>query len=58
MTTVTGRAAETEETSGLAPGGALGRKFLKRALQFSFLFFLLKGLAWLAVGFLAWRGLT
>lgn len=32
--------------------------FLKRALQFSFLFFLLKGLAWLAVGFLAWRGLT
>lgn len=31
---------------------------MKRALQFSFLFFLLKGMAWLAVGLLAWRGLT
>ena len=58
MTTITGRTEDTEEASGLAPARAHWRMFLKRALQFSFLFFLLKGLAWLAVGFLAWRGLT
>jgi len=58
MTTFTERTAETEEASGLAPASARWGTFLKRALQFSFLFFLLKGLAWLAVGFLAWRGLT
>ena len=58
MTTVTGSATDKEEASGIAPAGARWRTFLKRALQFSFLFFLLKGLAWLAVGFLAWRGLT
>ena len=34
------------------------KRVLNRVAQFSFLFFLLKGLAWLVVGFLAWRGLT
>lgn len=58
MTTVSGSATDTDEAAGIAPAGARWRTFLKRALQFSFLFFLLKGLAWLAVGFLAWRGLT
>jgi hypothetical protein len=41
------------------PSAPSGRKrVLKRAAQFGFLFFLLKGLAWLVVGFLAWKGLT
>jgi len=35
-----------------------GKRALKRAAQFGFLFFLLKGIGWLIVGFLAWRGLT
>ena len=34
------------------------KKILKRVLQLSFLFFLLKGIAWLAAGWLAWQGLT
>ena len=34
------------------------KRVLKRVAQFGFLFFLLKGLAWLVVGFLAWRSLT
>lgn len=29
----------------------------KRVAQYSFLFFLLKGLAWLAVGWLVWKGI-
>ena len=58
MTTFTGRAADTAESLHLSQGRGRWRTILKRALQFSFLFFLLKGLAWLAVGFLAWRGLT
>jgi hypothetical protein len=51
----TSTAAETQETGGFSPRW---RTIAKRALQLSFLFFLIKGLAWLAVGFLAWRGLT
>ena len=58
MTTFTGRAADAAETPRLSQGRGRWRTILKRALQFSFLFFLLKGLAWLAIGFLAWRGLT
>ena len=58
MTTITEHTADTPETSELAPAGARWKTIFKRALQFSFLFFLLKGLAWLAVGFVAWRGLT
>lgn len=58
MTTFSGRAVDTAETPGLSQRGARWKMFLKRALQFSFLFFLLKGLAWLAVGFLAWQGLS
>ena len=58
MTTFTGRAADAAESPHLSQGRGRWRTILKRALQFSFLFFLLKGLAWLAVGFLAWRGLT
>lgn len=58
MTTINKHTADTVKTPELARGGARWRMVLKRALQFSFLFFLLKGLAWLAVGFVAWRGLT
>ena len=46
------------ESSGTDRSGPRWRTILTRALQLSFLFFLLKGLAWLAVGFLAWRGMT
>jgi hypothetical protein len=31
---------------------------LKRVAQVGFLFFLLKGLGWLVVGWLAWKGLS
>ena len=31
---------------------------LRRVAQVGFLFFLLKGLGWLLVGFLAWKGLS
>jgi|GEM_PF-6923294 len=34
------------------------KKFSKRVIQLGFLFFLLKGIAWLVVGFVAWKGLT
>lgn len=34
------------------------RRGVKRFAFLGFLFFLLKGLAWLLVGFLAWKGLT
>ena len=34
------------------------RRVVKRVAQVSFLFFLLKGLGWLVVGFLAWKGLS
>jgi len=42
-------------------GGSAARhwkRVFKRVLQYGFLFFLLKGLAWLVVGWLAWKGLT
>jgi hypothetical protein len=34
------------------------KKFSKRVIQVGFFFFLLKGIAWLVVGFLAWQGLS
>lgn len=34
------------------------KRISKRAAQIGFLFFLLKGLAWLAVGFVAWKGVS
>jgi hypothetical protein len=34
------------------------KQFSKRVIQVGFFFFLLKGIGWLVVGFLAWRGLT
>lgn len=34
------------------------RHGVKRFAFLGFLFFLLKGLAWLLVGFLAWKGLS
>lgn len=34
------------------------RRLAKRVVQVSFLFFLLKGLGWLVVGWLAWKGLS
>ncbi len=58
MTPFTGHTADAAESPHLSRERGRWRTILKRALQFSFLFFLLKGLAWLAVGFLAWRGLT
>jgi hypothetical protein len=45
----------TEPTPPEAPRS---RRVLKRVAQYGFLFFLLKGLGWLLVGFLAWRGLS
>jgi hypothetical protein len=45
----------TEPTPPEAPRG---RSVLKRVAQYGFLFFLLKGLGWLVVGFLAWKGLS
>jgi hypothetical protein len=41
-----------------SPGDSRRQRVIKRVVQFSFLFFLLKGLAWLVVGFLAWKGLS
>ena len=35
-----------------------GRRVVRRAAQFGVLFFLLKGLGWIVVGLLAWKGLT
>jgi hypothetical protein len=34
------------------------RRIVRRFLQVSFVFFLLKGLGWLVVGWLAWKGLS
>ena len=34
------------------------KQFSKRVIQVGFFFFLIKGIAWLVVGFIAWRGLT
>ena len=34
------------------------KRLFGRVVRYGFLFFLLKGLAWLAVGLLAWKGLT
>jgi hypothetical protein len=34
------------------------KQFSKRVIQVGFFFFLFKGIAWLVVGFIAWRGLT
>ena len=34
------------------------KQFSKRVIQLGFLFFLLKGIAWLVVGVIAWRGLS
>jgi hypothetical protein len=58
MATFTGHRPTPAEASETDRSGLRWRMIVKRALQFSFLFFLLKGLAWLAVGFLAWQGLT
>ena len=41
-----------------SPASSPKKRVLKRAAQYGFLFFLLKGLGWLLVGFLAWKGLT
>ena len=45
----------TEPTPPAAPRR---HSVLKRVAQYGFLFFLLKGLGWLLVGFLAWKGLS
>jgi len=42
----------------LTRGNVRWRGVLKRVFQLSFLFFLLKGIAWLVVGWLAWSGMT
>ena len=41
-----------------SPNDSRKRRVVKRLAQVSFLFFLLKGLGWLVVGFLAWKGLS
>ena len=58
MTTSTGRRTETADSQGPQRESERWKTLLKHALQLSFLFFLLKGIAWLVVGFLAWQGLT
>ncbi|HET9333817.1 MAG TPA: hypothetical protein VFQ21_09570 [Gemmatimonadota bacterium] len=45
-------------TDPTPPTPPRGRRVLKRVAQYGFLFFLLKGLGWLLVGFLAWKGLS
>jgi len=44
--------------SASSPPDSRQRRVVKRIAQVSFLFFLLKGLGWLVVGFLAWKGLS
>lgn len=44
--------------SASSPPDSRQRRVVKRLAQVSFLFFLLKGLGWLVVGFLAWKGLS
>ena len=39
-----------------SPTDSRKRRIVKRLLQVSFLFFQLKGLGWLVVGWLAWKG--
>jgi hypothetical protein len=40
------------------PSDSRKRRVVKRLAQVSVLFFLLKGLGWLVVGWLAWKGLS
>jgi hypothetical protein len=52
-------AADTfSAVTGTTPSPARRRQALKRVAQVGFVFFLLKGLGWLLVGFLAWKGLS
>lgn len=53
------RFARVSDSSLPVAGAAHSRKrrVFKRVAQFGFLFFLLKGLGWLVVGWLAWKGL-
>ena len=44
--------------SASSPPESRPRRVVKRIAQVSFLFFLLKGIGWLVVGFLAWKGLS
>ncbi|HET7691907.1 MAG TPA: hypothetical protein VFM44_02340 [Gemmatimonadota bacterium] len=44
--------------SASSPPDSRPRRVVKRIAQVSFLFFLLKGIGWLVVGFLAWKGLS
>jgi hypothetical protein len=47
--------APGERTS---PAASRAKRLLKPALQLGFLFFLLKGIGWLVLGWLAWAKLT
>ena len=58
MTAHTGYAAVDPESPAPQGAGKRWKTILKRTLQVGFLFFLLKGIAWLVVGWLAWKGLT
>lgn len=40
------------------PAPSPRKRVFKRVAQFGVLFFLLKGLGWLVVGWLAWKGLS
>lgn len=57
------RLAPSVQTDQAATVDAVGaaerwKTIFKRGLQLGFLFFLLKGIAWLVVGWLAWQGLS
>lgn len=49
-------ANDSQATEGT--GQSRWRRLLRRTLQVGFFFFLIKGIAWLVVGWLAWQGLT
>ena len=49
----------TEQPAAAAgPAVPAWKRVLRRTLQVGFFFFLIKGIAWLVVGWLAWQGLT
>jgi hypothetical protein len=58
MPTITGSNSAASEATQADLASPLWKTILTRVLQLSFLFFFLKGIAWLVVGFLAWKGLT
>jgi hypothetical protein len=56
----TGSAAAPMPEAGIGqcPLTPRWKRLSKRVIQVGFFFFLLKGIAWLVIGFLAWQGLS